>query len=136
MLFRSSRPPTISSHGGGRRSRRTPLGLASLFPRNIQTLGKDVWEPTPFRCSRLSGTGDSDCAERTPRTASLSLRLVSLYRCNARAFRTLTENRSTVHAGIGSHSPRLHLVRLCLLTDVFLHALALFSMPETPRIHN
>ena len=36
-------------------------------------------EPTPFRSSHLSGTGDSDRAECARRTARLSLRLVCPY---------------------------------------------------------
>ncbi|TBU31266.1 hypothetical protein BD311DRAFT_823225, partial [Dichomitus squalens] len=72
---RSAAPSIISPPSGCRRSRRVPLGLILVLPRNA--LAVDTEKPTPVRCSRLSGMGDSDCAEWARRIARLSFRLVS-----------------------------------------------------------
>ncbi|KAI1792248.1 hypothetical protein LXA43DRAFT_1007278 [Ganoderma leucocontextum] len=69
-----SRPSMVSPPGGCRRSRRVTLRLPPS-PRITSLCRREVDEPTPFRYSRLSGTGDSDCAEWARRTARLSLRL-------------------------------------------------------------
>ena len=45
-------------------------------------------ESTPIRLSRLSGTGDSDCAEHARRIARLGLRLVSVPTLTFFPFRT------------------------------------------------
>ncbi|KAI1787198.1 hypothetical protein LXA43DRAFT_1030398 [Ganoderma leucocontextum] len=70
----SAVPSMVSPPGGSRRSRRVALRLPPS-PRITSLCRREVDEPTPFQYSRLSGTGDSDCAEWARRTARLSLRL-------------------------------------------------------------
>ncbi|KAI1789695.1 hypothetical protein LXA43DRAFT_1019936 [Ganoderma leucocontextum] len=70
----SAAPSMVSPPGGCRRSRRVALRL-SPSPRITSLCRREVDEPTPFWYSRLSGTGDSDCAGWARRTARLSLRL-------------------------------------------------------------
>ena len=69
-------PSIVSSPRGCRRSRASHSGSR---PRreSLHHASEEVDESTPFRCSRLSGMGDSDCAESACRIARLSLRLVS-----------------------------------------------------------
>ncbi|KAI1787356.1 hypothetical protein LXA43DRAFT_715452 [Ganoderma leucocontextum] len=70
----SAAPSMVSPPGGCRRSRRVALRLPPS-PRITSLCRREVDEPTPFRYSRLSGTGDSDCAGWARRIARLSLRL-------------------------------------------------------------
>ncbi|KAI1787332.1 hypothetical protein LXA43DRAFT_1029593 [Ganoderma leucocontextum] len=68
----SAAPSMVSPPGGCRRSRRVALRLPPS-PRITSLCRREVDEPTPFRYSRLSGTGDSDCVGWARRTARLSL---------------------------------------------------------------
>ncbi|KAM5537446.1 hypothetical protein V8D89_008965, partial [Ganoderma adspersum] len=70
----SAGPSVVRPLSGRRRSRTSHSGS---HPRreSLHCAGEEVDESTPFWCSRLSGMGDSDCAEWACLTARLSLRL-------------------------------------------------------------